>query len=156
MNTTTSTASTSPRRVSWTAMFETALRSAAAKCGQSLDGLRWERCTIDQTWGDRCGLVFFGSSAKVNERAAKFFEAWADKNLRKLGAVGGYETQESIRFAGLFHFSEYSNGAKGWHRGPMGEAPAPRTLPGCGDFILERTKAHEGYATSYVYYPCAA
>lgn len=129
-----------------------AMRAAAAKGGLDLTGLQVERCSTDRTWGDRDGLVFFGAAPEVNERAAKFFEVWAHKNLRRLGAVGGYETQESIHFEGAFYFVAFDNGARGWHRGEdksglkVGDKPYS---------YLTKTEARAGFATSFVYYPCA-
>jgi hypothetical protein len=129
----------------WQAKFAGALYAAATKAGVGgLEDLEWEGVTTDATWGDRCGLVFFGATPEVNERAAMFFVAWAGKNLRKLGIVGGYQTQESISFAGEFTFTRFANGAKGWHR-TRGEYTGSTEL-------LETFK---GFATSYVYYPCA-
>lgn len=150
----------------WEEKFEAALKVSADKAGISLDGLRFERCTTDATWGDRTGLVFFGASPVVNERAARFFETWASKNLRKLGAVGGYQSQESIRYEGAFHFSRYDNGANGWHRGPTisyegfvkasGEESG-RDANGAFRYAAQArpVETREGFATSFVYYPCA-
>lgn len=139
----------------WRRKFKAALEGAAAKAGISLEGLEFDACTTDQTWGDRCGLVFYGAAPEVNERAAKFFEAWARKNLRKLGAVGGYETQESIGFAGEMYFTAYSNGAHGWYKMRKDtKLPAEGEKP-YANLDLTCTKVRQGFATSYVYYPCA-
>lgn len=129
----------------WEAKFAGALAAAAAKAGVSLEGLEWERCDTDRTWGDRVGLVFFGCEGA--ERAAKFFEKWAGKNLRKMKVVGGYEQQESIGFEGPFRYLEFANGARGWYRGTVEGYEAP------GRTELVKTK--QGFATSFVYYPCA-
>ena len=133
------------------AQFETALRRAAAKAHISLDGLKWEGCTTDRTWGDRCGLVFYGASAAVNKRAAEFFYAWMCAQPRK----GSYEAQTSLSVEGVMHFVRYSNKACGWYRGALPAAPEPRKLEGCGDFVLERVEGFEGYAVNTTYYPCA-
>lgn len=132
-----------------TAKFETALRAAAAKASVSLDGLKWEACTTDRTWGDRCGLVFYGASPEVNERAAKFFHAWMAKQPRQ----GSYEAQRSLSFQGLMNFVRYSNGAQGWYKGALPPAPPPRTSE--SGFVHERTAGYEGYAVNTTYYPCA-
>ena len=131
------------------AKFETALRAAAAKAHISLDGLKWEQCTTDRTWGDRCGLVFYGASAEVNERAAKFFHAWMAAQPRS----SSYDAQSSLSVEGIMHFVRYSNNAQGWHRGALPAAPAPYTIG--GDFVLERVAGFEGYAVNTTYYPCA-
>jgi len=140
----------------WESKFAAVLGASAKKAGMSLDGLKWERCTTDATWGDRCGLVFFGASPEINKRAAKFFEAWAALNLRKAGIVGDYNAQESIRFEGLFHYLAYNNGARGWYRGADLESlkvgDVKYTLS--NGFDLALTEKRDGFATSYVYYPC--
>ena len=148
----------------WETLFLVDLRKSAAKAGVSLEGLKYERATLDQTWGDKCGFVFYGASPEVNERAAKFFEAWARKNLRKLNAVGGYNTQESIGFIGVYYFARYSNGAEGWHRFSPSKPEIPvagsvQTIASCGPSLpaweLRCEEVRLGYATSYVYYPGA-
>ncbi len=131
------------------AKFETALRAAAAKAHIALEGLKWEQCTTDRTWGDRCGLVFYGASAEVNKRAAEFFHAWMAKQPRR----SSYDAQSSLSVEGLMHFVRYSNGAQGWHRGAVTPAPAPYKIG--ADFILERVEAFEGFAVNTTYYPCA-
>lgn len=133
------------------AKFETALRAAAAKAGIALEGLKWEQCTTDRTWGDRCGLVFHGASAQVNRRAAEFFHAWVAAQPRR----SSYEAQSSLSVEGLMHFTRWSNGACGWSKGALQAAPAPAELAGCSGFVLARTEAFEGYAVNTTYYPCA-
>lgn len=152
---------TMTKTAKWEVLFRAALESAMQKAGVSSEGLRFERCDTDRTWGDRCGLVFFGAAPDVCERAAKFFEAWAHKNLRKLGVVGGYTSQESINFEGAFYFSAYDNGAKGWHRVrkdtvmPVAGVVQHIAVAGLTPFDLACTEVRQGFATSYVYYPCA-
>lgn len=133
------------------AKFEAAFRAAAAKAGVDISAVKWTGCTTDATWGDRVGQVFYGADPAVNERAAKFFEAWYRKNA----AASSYDAQSSIGFAGLYHFSRYSNGAQGWYRGALPPAPAPYKIDMCGDFVFERVEAYEGYAVSTTYYPSA-
>jgi hypothetical protein len=148
----------------WEAKFAGALYSAAQKAGiGAIEDIEWEHVTTDATWGDRCGLVFFGASPETCERAAKFFEAWACKNLRKMKVVGGYGSQESIGYVGEFEFSRFSNGARGWHRVWSGstkrveghvEKFGPSTVFPEG-WELTTVEVKAGWATSYVYYPGA-
>lgn len=132
----------------WEAKFAGALYAAMTKAGcvGAVEDLKWDRCAIDRTWGDKDGLVFYGSTPEMNERAAKFFETWAGRNLRKMNVVGGYDRQEAIAYVGEFQFTRFENGAQGWHRKRGAGEPAYSTK------LLE---TREGYATSFVYYPCA-
>jgi hypothetical protein len=140
----------------WELAFRSALTHAAKEAGFDVSSVKWERCTTDNTWGDRCGLVFFGASDEINERCAKYFLNWASKNLRKAGVVGGYDTQESISFAGAMFFTRYDNGANGWHKPIFNkydiDAMTVTTDYGSVSHPIEMKK---GFATSYVYYPCA-
>lgn len=146
----------------WTANMWAELTEAAEKAGMNVEGLKFEACTTEATWGDRCGLVFFGAAPEVNERAAKWFEKWAAKNL----TWSSYEAQRSVGFAGEFRFTRWANGAKGWHKVWPPEAfkfEYEKRVPvvGEGDWLCDGTfhnKCEEirlGFATSYVYYPCA-
>lgn len=140
----------------WEEAFKSALVRAAREANIDISSVSWERCTTDSTWGDRCGFVFFGASDEINERCAKYFEIWASKNLRNAGVVGGYESQESISFFGQMVFTRYNNGVNGWH--------APRfktynfdamTVTTDYGYVSRPIEMKKGYATSYVYYPCA-
>lgn len=128
----------------WSDKFRAALAVAASKAGVSLEGLQIEGCTIDNTWGDKVGLAFFGAAPEVNARAARFFEAWARKHLRAMGVVGGYGCQESINYVGPMFRATYPNGAGGWYRESYRER-----MGGEGATVVD------GVAVSYVYYPCA-
>lgn len=144
-------------KTDWRTLFSNALHAAAMKAGSDLTGLQWESCDTDRTWGDRCGLVFFGASPEVNERAARFFETWASRNLRKLGVVGGYNAQESVGFVGELVFTRYANGASGWHRYTGRETLDFEALTVTTDYgyTSHPVEMRRGVATSYVYYPCA-
>jgi hypothetical protein len=128
--------------------FRAALEKAAAKCGCDIGELRWEPCTIDRTWGDRVGRVFFGASDEVNKRAADFFFAWRAKQKHR----GCYDAQNSLSLAGKFTFLRFSNGADGWYRG-VREPGEPTVLE--SGFVIECVERREGYAVSTTYYPCA-
>lgn len=126
----------------WREAFKNSLTAKAKASGCELGELAFETCTTDNTWGDRVGLVFFGAPAEVQERAARYFEKWADANMN----WGGYESQRSVRYEGEFHFARFDNGANGWYRGALDdETAAKKTL----------VESRVGHATSYVYYPCA-
>lgn len=139
---------------SWTVSLEAALKKAAAKCGANIEGLKWEHCTTDNTWGDRVGLVYYGAAPEVCERAAKYAEAWMAKNLRKLGVVGGYDAQESIGYVGVYHYTAWSNKACAWSKGPLKSEDVIGHKP-YKDLDLVCTEVRTGHATSYVYYPGA-
>lgn len=130
--------------------FRPILARKAAKAGVDISQLRIEGCTTDRTWGDRCGLVFYGASAEVNERAARCFLAWAQKQPRN----SSYESQNSLSWQGPMNFLRFNNGAQGWHTGPAKSKPAPMPLTGC-DFVLECVEQREGFAVNTTYYPCA-
>lgn len=141
----------------WTDLFRAALTAAAAKAGTSLEGLEFEQCSTDRTWGDRCGMVFFGAPAQVCERAARFFVQWMHRWGRELDIVGGYNRQASIGYEGEMVFTRWSNGAKDWFRLRAGEE-----LPVVGtehkhseQFTNRLEEVRTGVAASYVYYPCA-
>ncbi len=158
----------------WWSIFRKALHAAAAKCGSDVSGLTFGVCDTDRTWGDRCGLVFWGASPEVNEKAARYFERWASKHLRAMGVVGGYDRQESISYFGPLRFIAYDNKASGWYRtsdrgvsdtkvGDGGEAMIgwhkasdPNAKPGEREWTAARcVGVRDGFATSYIYYPCA-
>lgn len=142
----------------WTDTFRKALEQAAAKAG--FKAPRFEDCTTDATWGDRCGLVFWGEAPEVCERAARYFESWARKHLRAMNVIGGYNQQESIGVEGQFYFARYANGAKGWYRIrkdtkiPV-EGTGQTYNVGGEPYTNTVEEVRLGYATSYVYYPCA-
>jgi len=73
-----------------------ALKNAAAKAGFDARNVKVEACTTDNTWGDRCGYVFFGGSDEVNERAAHWFLAW----YSKCAPQSSYNAQRSISYFG--------------------------------------------------------
>lgn len=129
----------------WQKAFAGALAKAAAKAGESLEGLAWEGCSLERTWGDLDGLVFFGGSEELSERAARFFQAWASRNLREMKVVGGYGAQAAIRYAGPMTFRRFENGARAWGKGEGGTTS--------GTVAVVETK--KGHATAYVYYPCS-
>jgi hypothetical protein len=131
--------------------FKTSLARAAAKAGVSLDGLEITGCTTDRTWGDRVGVVFYGAAPEVNERAARFFLAYAQRAPRK----SSYDSQSSLSYQGVMHFVRYSNNAQGWYTGALPVAPAPYKSDLCGDFVFERVEGYEGVAVNTTYYPCA-
>ena len=142
----------------WEDTFKTALTSAATKAGIDTADLKWERCTTDSTWGDRCGLVFFGASPEVCERAARYFEAWARKHLRAMKVVGGYGSQESIGYVGEMYFVRYENGANGWYvnRPSMAKVDFEAgTVTTDYGHVTRPVEMRRGIAVSYIYYPCA-
>lgn len=131
--------------------FPAALAAAAEKCGLDVSTVRWTFATLDATWGDLCGFVFHGGSDELNARAARFFCEWYGRRMPR----GSYDAQSACRLTGKHYFSEWSNGAKSWGKGELPAAPAPTTLPGCGDFVLERLSGFDGYGVATTYYPCA-
>ncbi len=131
--------------------FRTALNAAAAKAGIDVSAVEWTTCTTDATWGDRVGQVFFGSDDVTNERAARFFHAW----IRKNSPSGNYDAQSSICFDGKFHYSRFSNGCEGWHKGPANEYEPQMLRSGDWSFLLERVEVKHGFAVSTTYYPGA-
>lgn len=141
----------------WEAAFKSALTRAAKAAGVDVSSVNWECCTTDNTWGDQCGLVFFGAdNDETNERCARWFEKWAHQNLRKAGVVGEYDSQESISFVGEMFFTRYANGTDGWHR-PLFNKYDLNAMTVTSDFgrVIHPLEMRKGYATSYVYYPCA-
>ena len=140
----------------WESAFKSALIRAAQTAGFDLTPVEWTYCTTDNTWGDRCGLVFFGGSDEINERCAKYFKNWASANLRAAGVVGGYNAQESISFAGEMIFTKYDNGVEGWHV-PCRNKYDFEALTVTTDygFVSQAVEMKRGFATSYVYYPGA-
>lgn len=148
----------------WTTMLREAMKKQATACGCNIDGLDFEGCYTERTWGDRMGLAFFGASPEVCERAARFFEKWAAQNAKDMG-IGDYSAQRSIAYEGPFYYVRFSNGASGWYRGTtehkVGDVerkPAYVNSEGREVFPAYDLKTEEvrhGFATSYAYYPCA-
>ena len=138
------------------AKFRTDLLAAAKLAGFDVTDLRWESVTTDTTWGDRCGYVFTGCDAAVNERAAKYFQAWIARNA----GAGSYGVQRSIGWAGEMLFTKWSNGVENWHRvtnlRDTDRNPAVGdTLAGLGDARFTCLEVRRGFAVSTTYYPCA-
>lgn len=131
----------------WQDHLRAAIVVASKKCGCDISGLKWDTATLDNTWGDLVGLVFYGASDDANKRAAEFFAAWMDKHGRAMNIVGGYERQSSIGVRGVRHFARYDNGAEGWY-----SDPAKQNIYE-GAPVLVQTRI--GYSASYVYYPGA-
>jgi len=161
MNTTTRTAAkkSTPRvnANNWREHLMATIRAKAALCGADVTGLQMDTVTTDATWGDRIGLVFYGASDEVCERAARFFEGWASKNLRALGVVGGYQAQSSIGYEGVMIFTRWDNGTKGWHRADRGGVTYDVEAGTVTQFKVANrpVEMKRGWATSFVYYPCA-
>lgn len=130
--------------------FDRDLKRASERAGVDISGLQYDHATLEANWGDLVGLVFYGASREVNERAAQYFEKWAQKHF----SAGNYNAQRAIRQMGEYHFSRFNNGAKGWYRGPLKEVPADRKLSGC-DFVLKCVETREGFGVATTYYPCA-
>lgn len=128
-------------KATWQDRFRAALVKAASVAGCNISALEWEHATLDSTWGDAVGLVFWGASDACNKRAAEFFVAWAGKHGRAEGLFGGYHAQQSVSLRGERFYARFPNGSDGWYN-------APTDKPG----VVETRK---GYAASYVYYPCA-
>lgn len=124
--------------------FEQSLHAAAARAGfaKQIADVKFEFATLERTWGDRVGYVFYGADAATNERAARYFEKW----YAKYAGPGSYEAQRSIAFRGEYSFSKFSNGAGGWSEGKL----APYT----GGSVT-RVETREGYAVSTTYFPCS-
>lgn len=147
---------TSNSTKSWTDLFRSALENAAARAGIALQGLQFEGCSTDRTWGDRCGMVFFGATPEVCERAARFFVQWMHRWGRELNIVGGYNRQASIGYEGQMVYTRWSNGAKDWY--PLRGEPMPvvgTEQKYSEEFTNRLEEVRVGIAASYVYYPCA-
>ncbi len=115
------------------------LTARAAREGIDVSGLTIDGATLDSTWGDKCGFVFSGLTAELNERVAKCFEAFASKHYGK----GSYDSQRSIGLCGIRYRSEHPNSAGKWF-----DAHAFQYSGG-----IEGKRI--GVAVSTVYYPCA-
>jgi hypothetical protein len=130
------------------ARFQASLERAARKAGIDLTGLKFEQCTTDRTWGDRVGQVFYGASPEVNERAARFFLEW----IQKQPHVGNYEAQRSRSYQGAMYYRKFSNGAGGWDKSPL-KPYAEYTLP--SGFVMSVVEERTGVAVNTTYFPCA-
>ena len=118
------------------AAFLTFLPARAAREGIDVSALTIDWATLDSTWGDKCGFVFSGLTAELNERVAKCFEAFASKHYGR----GSYGCQRSIGLlSGAFYQSTHPNSAGRWFR----------------DLSTGSEGARQGVAVSTVYYPCA-
>lgn len=113
--------------------FKTFLKDAAAKAGVDITELRIEACTLDYTWGARCGLFFGGPLA---ERAATCFAKWATR--ARLGS--SYNAQYALGPPQEFTRSVYR---------PTGNVSFTR-----GAFAEPEFDVLPGIAVPYVYYPC--
>lgn len=128
--------------------FQAALSRAAKKAGINVEHIKSEHVCTDRTWGDRCGVVFYGGSPELNERVARFFLAW----LGKHAGTGSYDAQRSVSYQGRMYFTRFTNGVAGWYAGALPDY-APRTLD--NGFVLRRLEGYEGVAVNTTYYPCA-
>lgn len=133
--------------------FRVSLERAAARESVSVAGVKWEFATLEATWGDLCGYVFYGAEPAVCERVAEFFAKW----MAKHGPKSCYEAQRHVRVHGKMHYSEFSNGARSWSRSPY-EGPEVKRYEGVvtGEpFEVRLVEKREGVAVATVYYPCA-
>lgn len=129
----------------WQDHFRAALVAAADLAGCDISALCWEHATLDNTWGDLVGLVFWGASDECNKRAASFFSTWAAKHGRAFGLFGGYSAQESVSERGVRYYRRYADRKNGdWYPSPRAEYTTE-----------EPVEARVGWAASYVYYPGA-
>lgn len=116
--------------------FQTFLADRAAREGLDVSALTIDWATLDATWGDKCGYVFSGLTAELNERVARCFEAFASKHY----GAGSYNSQRSIGLmSNKFYQSTHPNSAGKWFRELSSGAEGAR----------------EGVAVGMVYYPCA-
>src|SRR5688500_11166762 len=89
------------------AAFKADLARAAAEAKIDIAALKFERATLDNTWGTLVGLFFYGADAETNLRAARFFEKW----IATPGRVeGSYEAQRSFGVAEAYTRAEHING----------------------------------------------
>jgi hypothetical protein len=130
--------------------FKASLARKAKAAGTDLTGLQIEGCSIERTWGDLVGYVFWGAAPEVNERCAAYFTRWMGKNDPR---KGGYGAQRSLGDRGVYYFARYDNGAKGWYRGALPADSKVGEAKYDGGPVLEETR--EGFAASTTYYPCA-
>lgn len=131
----------------WMDHLRAAIVDAAKRHGCDITGLSFEGASLDSTWGDKVGLVFWGASDDVNERAAAFAEQWFSKHGETFKLFGRYEAQRSIGRCGVRYYSRFDNGASGWHDKPTGER--------AGDQRPALVETRVGHSVSFVYYPCA-
>ena len=112
----------------------------AAREGVDVSGLQIEGATLEATWGDLAGFVFFGCTDAVNERVAECFEAYAQKHTH----TGSYNAQRSIGLRGPRYFHEYVNGAKSWSSSET-----------ASKFTALARPIVKGYSVATTYFPCA-
>lgn len=137
--------------------FRVALDNAAKQKGIDASIIQWQPATMERTWGDRVGYVFFVDT-DVSESRAAFLACWAAKTFERWypdhAPEGSYGAQRSIGFCGRFHYVEFNNGAKGWYRGQI--TPFEPRPPMEDGWRLERIKAiPHGWGVATTYYPCA-
>lgn len=130
------------------ARFQASLERAARKAKMDLTGLKYETCTTDSTWGDRVGQVFYGASPEINERAARFFLAW----IQKQPHTPNYDCQVSRSYQGAMHYRKFTNGAGAWHTGEP-KPYTPMTLS--NGFVVDVVEERTGVAVNTNYHPCA-
>jgi hypothetical protein len=123
----------------WEDHLRAALEETAAEAGFDVAGLGFDHAVLDNTWGDRCGLVFYGASDAAVRWAAATAKDWisAHGDAHKIFAGSA---QRSLSIEGERHFARYSNGVSGWYRKPAAASPT-----------LSETRT--GFAVSFVYYP---
>ena len=108
-----------------------ALSCAAAKVGVDVSGVRIANVLIDQTWGSRYGLCFYGASEDVCKRAASFYVAWCEKHE---------QLNPELAMRGKLHFARWASGVSGWYQKPVEATP-------------DLVESSVGYAVSTFYVP---
>jgi len=131
----------------WMDHLRAAIARAAISKGWDITALEFEGASLDRTWGDKHGIVFWGGSPEVNQGAAALAEQWFRDHGATFKLFGGYDAQQSVGLCGLRYYARFSNGASGWYRDPV--------KPRSEDQTPALVETREGVSVSYVYYPCA-
>lgn len=130
----------------WEDRLTVAIAEAAKEAGHNVSAMECQPITVDNTWGDRVGLVFFGASEDANKWAASFAEDWIARNGERLNIFGGYERQRSVGTHGPRYKCTYDDGTTGeWSR--------DNVAPSYSSYKV--VSYVTGYTVSHTYYPCA-
>lgn len=113
----------------WEKQLKADMDRAMVKAGVT-EQVKWETYSEPTSYGHKHGLVFYGASPEICERAARYFHKWAGKNVYKLKMIASAEAL--VSYLGAVTFTLYERNVRGKH-------------------IFLTAKETAGHATSYVY-----
>ena len=154
----------------WKSLFLSAISVAAQKCGSDVSGLEIGDVLLDQTWGQKCGIVFTGCPDEVLTRVCSYFQLWQSRHMGHLFSYGCQRVPHQGEPVRVFEVvTEHVCRAQSWHTKeelPQGVKVGDiftkvsrewvRSQPNIDAITwCKASSDRTGLAVSFCYYPCA-